>query len=312
VTEARSDELLAFAAFVQSATGATEVATGGERIQSLWGGYGELVRVRLVGASRSTVVVKWARLPAHRFGESGASHARKCRSYDVETAFYERVSARCDDSCRVARAVGTRVRSGEWLLVLEDLDEAGFARRTREPRGADLAACLGWLASFHARFLGQSAEANGLWPVGTYWHLATRQDELRAASRHDPSWPSRATALDAKLRAARFTTLVHGDAKPANFCFADNATDAIDAGGGAAVAAVDFQYTGGGPGIVDVAYLLHGASPGALAASLDVYFTRLRAVLPGSVDAAALEAEWRGLFPVALADFERFLAGWHR
>ncbi len=43
-TESRSDELLAFAAFVQSATGATEVATGGERIQSLWGGYGELVR----------------------------------------------------------------------------------------------------------------------------------------------------------------------------------------------------------------------------------------------------------------------------
>ncbi len=305
-TEARSDQLLAFAAFVQSASGATEVATGGERIQSLWGGYGELVRVRLVGASRATVVVKWARLPAHRFGESGASHERKCRSYDVETAFYERLSARCDDSCRVARSLGTRVRSGEWLLVLEDLDEAGFARRTREPRGPDLAACLGWLASFHARFLGQSAEANGLWTVGTYWHLATRQDELQSAARRDPTWPARAAALDEKLRAARFTTIVHGDAKPANFCFAANATS------GAAVAAVDFQYTGGGPGIVDVAYLLHGASPEATAASLDVYFTQLRAVLPGAVDAAALEAEWRALFPVALADFDRFLAGWHR
>ena len=58
-----------------------------------------------------------------------------------------------------------------------------------------------------------------------------------------------APELDRRLRAARFQTLVHGDAKPANFCF--------DARRGA-VAAVDFQYVGGGCGMKDVAYLLSG------------------------------------------------------
>ena len=107
-----------------------------------------------------------------------------------------------------------------------------------------------------------------------------------------------------QLRAARFPTLVHGDAKPANFCFGPAGT--------ASVAAVDFQYCGGGPGIVDVAYLLHGASSEAMATALDHYFARLGAALPAQVDRADLEAEGRDLFPVALADFDRFLAGWHR
>ena len=301
------------ASFVQRVTGASRVERAG-RIQSLWGGYGELLRFRLEGTARATVVVKWARPPAERRRgerEPPVSHERKCRSYDAETAFYRALAPRCDDTCRVAQLLGAETGDDEWVLVLEDLDAAGFDRRSRAPRGADLDACLAWLASFHARFLGASAAGAGVWSVGSYWHLATRQDELRLAAMTDPSLAERAAALDRELRAARFTTLVHGDAKPANFCFARVGR------AGPAVAAVDFQYTGGGPGVVDVAYLLHGDPPDATQRSVDTYFARLRDELPGDpgdagVDGAALEREWRALLPTARADFDRFLVGWRR
>ncbi len=158
-------------AFVTSATGATEVERG-VRVQSLWGGYGELVRLHLVGGSAPTVILKDVRPPR---GERGLSHARKCRSYDVEVAFYRDYAERSSEACRVARPLATRVEGQRWSLLLEDLDAVGFpARRGRSAR--DLGPCLAWLAAFHARFLG--VEPTGLRPVGTYWHLATRPDEL--------------------------------------------------------------------------------------------------------------------------------------
>ena len=127
--------------------------------------------------------------------------------------------------------------------MLEDIDAAGFPERRRDPGPGGIDACLRWLAAFHARFLGVAPD--GLWKNGTYWHLATRQDELAAIE--DPELREAAPLLDQKLRACVFQTLVHGDAKPANFCFAR---------GGSSVAAVDFQYVGGGCGMKDVAYLL--------------------------------------------------------
>jgi hypothetical protein len=280
-------------AFVAEVTGASHVDRG-ERLQSLWGGYGALFRVRLTSAEVGTAIVKWVQPP--RAARDDVSHARKLRSYEVEAAFYRGWGARCDASCRVAALFGHRRVGDEQLLVLEDLDEAGFPRRERHPLGADLDACLGWLASFHARFLG--TRGGGLWEVGTYWHLETRRDELAAI--RDPAVRARAPELDRLLRGARHQTILHGDAKPANFCF----------GRGGRVAAVDFQYTGGGPGIRDVAYLLHGSAPRATEAALDTYFARLREALPQEADGAGVEREWRALFPAAIDDFERFLLGW--
>ncbi|HLL25093.1 MAG TPA: phosphotransferase, partial [Kofleriaceae bacterium] len=115
----------------------------------------------------------------------------------------------------------------------------------------------------------------------------------------DPAIRARAPEITAALDSARYQTLLHGDAKEANFCFAENEREA-DRG----VAAVDFQYAGRGCGIKDVAYLLWDRADHV--AQLDVYFRHLRA---RGVD-AALEAEWRALYPLARADFARFLAGW--
>ncbi len=279
--------------FVAEVTGAGS-ARRAERIQTLWSGYGELFRVELEGADVPTVIVKWVKPPARR---GDRSHARKLRSYDVETTWYRTFASRCDTTCRVPTLLGSRTGKDEWLLVLEDLDGAGFSGRGGRGAGG-LEACLGWLAGFHARFLGVAPA--GLWKTGTYWHLATRPDEL--ANMDDAALREAAPLLDRMLGAAAFQTLVHGDAKLPNFCFAREASST------ATVAAVDFQYVGGGCGMRDVAYLISGA-PGE-GRLLDEYFRCLRDRLEPSVDAGALESEWRALYPIACADFYRFLAGW--
>ena len=239
-----------------------------ERLRSLWDGYGELSRAHRPGGG--TVIVKTVRPPP-------GAHPRKVRSYEVEATFYENYAPRCDARCRVAKLVERRPST----LVLEDLD-AEFPRR-----GGDLEPCLAWLAAFHARFLGVAPD--GLWKTGTYWHLETRREELERM--RDASLRACAPELDRALRGARFQTLVHGDAKPENFCWSRD---------GARVAAVDFQYVGGGPGIRDVAYLLHGEDERLV----DAYFAHL-----GN---AEVEREWRALYPIARDDFRRFLDGWRR
>ena len=194
--------------------------------------------------------------------------------------------------------------AGFWrTFVLEDLDEAGFRVRKQDLEADALVHCLSWLASFHATFLGVAPE--GLWPTGTYWHLDTRPDELAVIQ--SVELREAAAQIDAILGACRTPTLVHGDAKSANFCFADDGTS---------VAAVDFQYVGGGCGIKDVAYLLssclHPVECEIYAErALDSYFVFLRRALRGrDVDVDAVEEEWRYLYPFAWADFTRFLAGW--
>lgn len=247
----------------------------GERIQSLWSGYGELYRARVDGVP---VVVK----EVHPRDGDSISHRRKLRSYEVEQEFYRRYAGA--SAARVAKLI----ESARGVLVLEDLDAAGFSRR----RVRDIDGCLAWLAAFHRSFLGVAPD--GLWEQGTYWHLATRQEELAATI--DPALREAAPILDARLRAARFKTFVHGDAKLANFCFSD-------AGAGRGVAAVDFQYVGGGCGMSDVAYFLSCFDAVDRGEHLDTYFRHLN----GGAD---LEQEWRALYPVAAADFYRFYAGW--
>lgn len=295
---------------IARATGAQRIDWG-EPIQSLWGGYGELCRVTLHGARIESAIVKRVTPPAEReLARDPArlrSHRRKLRSYAVELTFYERFAKSCDSACPVPAFLYGEAREQRFLFVLEDLDRAGFPVRRTQCTPHEISACLKWLAAFHARFLG--IEPSGLWQVGTYWHLATRPDEL---SQLPPGELRRAAPrIDQRLNAARFRGLVHGDAKLENFCFARS---------GQSVAAVDFQYVGGGVGVKDVAYFLSSClSPAECTLQipdyLQVYFQALRTELasqdrPLSREAAALEREWRALFPWAWSDFYRFLLGW--
>lgn len=291
---------------VALATGASAVRLG-ERVQSLWGGYGEIRRATLSGALNESVIVKHVVPPksAARDSAETRSHRRKLRSYEVERAFYRAFARRCGAGCRVPAALHESADGDRSLLILEDLDAAGFGARRDRASPQELQACLRWLAEFHATFLGEKPDS--LWKVGTYWHLSTRPDELRALN--DPALRREAPFLDERLNRARFRSLVHGDAKLQNFCFTRAGDD---------VAAVDFQYVGGGVGVKDVAYFLTSClRPSELErhaeSYLNDYFRHLRAALEprnSNVDGASVEAEWRELYPLACADFCRFLRGW--
>lgn len=240
------------------------------------------------------------------------SHQRKLHSYQVELHFYTSWNLNTPPQCRTPDYLASHLQGQQIWLLLEDLDKAGYTQRKHQLTLADIKSCVNWLAHFHAAFLGQTPK--GLWEVGCYWHLATRPDELQALA--DPGLKAAAEWLDQQLAGCRYQTLVHGDAKPANFCFGEGP----QAG---QVAAVDFQYVGGGCGIKDLVYLLDASlSPKDCLRYadqlLDMYFQSLCSALQASgrqtaletAEFAALEAEWRWLYPLAWADFYRFLLGW--
>jgi hypothetical protein len=289
-----------FRSIILQTTGASSLIEK-EVIQELWSGYGKIMRVGLENASVESVVVKHVQLPGNKNHPRGwnteIGHQRKVKSYEVETTWYKTYSKH--SAARLPQCLAIEVQDDEVLMVLEDLDEAGYPLRKRAVVWEEIAECLGWLAQFHASYLEKVPE--GLWEVGTYWHLATRPQELAVLD--DQRLRNAASAIDKKLNTCTYKTFVHGDAKLANFCFAPNGQ----------VAGVDFQYVGGGCGMKDVAYFIGScldekASERLEAQILDTYFERLQSELKERNE--ALEREWRSLYRVAWADFHRFLKGW--
>jgi len=280
-----------------------------EEIQSLWSGYGSICRYYLTGSHRNTVIVKHVKFPGKkshpRGGVSDLSHKRKVKSYDVESHWYSSWSSLCDEKCRVPNFLGMDRHGEEFVIVLEDLDASGFPDRRSSVTPSELELLISWLANFHGKFLGEKPE--GLWKQGTYWHLDTRPDEFKAME--DSPLKKAAGKIDTRLKSAKFKTILHGDAKLANFCFSSE---------GASVAAVDFQYVGGGCGMKDLAYLVGSCLSEEECESwesdvLAIYFMELKKSLTAEKDFPEfdeLENEWRKLYPVAWADFHRFLKGW--
>jgi thiamine kinase-like enzyme len=279
-----------------------------ETIQQLWSGYGTLIRLYLSGSTEKSIIVKRISPPEKanhpRGWDSDVGHQRKLRSYEVETNWYTDFNGRTTDQCRTPNLIGFKKFPSHSILILEDLNQSGFTLRKNKLTTAEIKRCLAWLAAFHALFM--KAQPSGLWDIGTYWQLETRQHELNAMA--DGQLKDNANAIHQKLLKCQYQTLVHGDAKYANFCFAHDGS----------VAAVDFQYVGRGCGMKDVAYLLSCIEGGITSvemeeAFLSHYFSTLRTHLESQnslVDFKALEYEWRSLYPFAWADFERFLAGW--
>lgn len=305
-----------------------------ETIQTLWSGYGAIVRYRLEGQTcPASIVVKSIRPPKQtqhpRGWNTSASHQRKLLSYRVEANWYHIWSKMCAEDFRVPICYGLTSRDRVYaavgaydvhspridsdsaaIILLSDLDAEGFPMRHQRLTLEQTKVCIEWLANFHGHFMQDSPQENwpqGLWKQGCYWHLDTREDEYLAMP--DSSLKQSAHRLDALLSQTRFKTLIHGDAKVANFCFSEDSSR---------VAAVDFQYVGGGCGIRDLVYFIGSCLSEQEckqhhAPLTSFYFTKLKQAMINnnvSISAAAVEQEWRPLFGVAWADFQRFLLGW--
>lgn len=287
-----------------------------ESIQSLWSGYGEIIRFSVEGSDIADSVVlksiQSGKIQNHPRGwQSSFAHDRKVNSYKVEATWYQDWAASCDEGERLPKLLAAWQQESETYLLLEDLDASGYGRRCDFLSIEKVGVVVNWLASFHARFLQTQRSKGwpeGLWSRGTYWHLATRPDEWH--SMPEGELKKLAENLDKNIDGARYQTLVHGDAKLANFCFSDDL---------AAVAAVDFQYVGRGIGVQDLAYFLGSCfSETELNEHLDylleLYFSELsRCILAAGESpdiAEAVANEWYRLFPIAWADFHRFILGW--
>lgn len=277
-----------------------------EVIQSLWSDYGKISRYRLKDSHLETVVVKHIALDQSKEHPRGwntdVSHKRKVKSYDVETHWYEKWNVQIGNVCKTADYIGSYSEGEDQWIVLEDLNMEYPLRKT-SLNFSEVKICIQWLARFHGTFLSQWPE--GLWEVGTYWNLATRPDEFQKIE--DEVVKARAHDIDRMLNQCTYQTIVHGDAKLANFCFSED---------GRKAAAVDFQYVGGGCGMKDLMYFFGSCMSGEEIELyeeelLKYYFRELKITTSDvDIDFTALEAEWRRLYPIATSDFIRFLLGW--
>ena len=285
-----------------------------EVIQSLWSGYGEIVRYAVFYSDLNinSVVVKHVHLPKQskhpRGWNTDLSHERKVHSYQIETYFYEHYNAQCSIACYTPQCFAIEHRDDEILMVMEDLDDSAYSERRTAVDLEEMKVCLNWLANFHATYMQQSPV--GLWQSGTYWHLQTRPEELKALQ--DIPLKKAANSIDQILRGAKYQSFVHGDAKLANFCFGRTKEGEVK------VAAVDFQYVGGGCGMKDVAYFIGSClyeedCDRYESTLLDYYLEALQQALgrmQPAMNAIEIVKEWRELYHWAWADFHRFLKGW--
>lgn len=262
-----------------------------ELIQKLWSGYGELIRVKL---DKSTVIVKYIKLPEEamhpRNWNTDRGHKRKIKSYEVERHWYKNYNSNIVGAY-FPRLIDCGEVEDNQFIILEDLQSKDFMSKD-SVSWDEVKLCLSWLADFHRYHLGKYPK--GLWDVGSYWHLDTRPDELEAID--DIALKEAAPLIDQKLNEAKFQTIIHGDAKLANFLFSDQQA-----------AAIDFQYVGGGVGVKDIAYFLSSIY---CEEDLEKYEEKALNHYFKCLNNTNVEYEWRELYPYAWCDFYRFLLGW--
>ena len=279
-------------------------------LQTLWNDQGTCVRYKLPNGNESFVakVITPNRSHSHPKGwNSEISYLRKRKSYAVERQFYTHYQPLLDESVMTASMLRMYQADEDTVLILEDLNTLGFDTVYKTLSHVEPGqAVMTWLARFHARFI--HANAKHLWPHGTYWQWETRQDEWHAME--VSLLKQKASAIHGAIHNSVFKTLVHGDAKVANFCFAPDTNT---------VAAVDFQYVGAGIGVQDVAYFIGSAyseeqQQALTPLLLDFYFCELSSALAGRLsenDIQLLVDEWRQKYAIVNADFLRFLKGWN-
>jgi 3'-phosphoadenosine 5'-phosphosulfate (PAPS) 3'-phosphatase len=185
--------------------------------------------------------------------------------------------------------VGESPVYSKFALLLEDFSPDDGWSQIGLLSGTTLRAALTSLAEMHAFFWGFTNDkdydtlSEAVWNQGSYW--VPEKQASNQFENIDPQWRKHRANFAAALDVAGVTghgavtlenlgallakyavriaervhavdcshrTLIHGDAKAANFFFRDLDT----AGSGPGVGLIDFQWTGWGAGVVDVAYLI--------------------------------------------------------
>ncbi|MCF2856057.1 aminoglycoside phosphotransferase family protein [Pseudoalteromonas sp. SMS1] len=284
-----------------------ELANRSQDRVNLWNGCGTLERFVV---NSHCYVAKISSVPndlKHRVIEqSSFSLKRKVRSYEKEQLFYKQYSGVLNPLCTVPKVYELHKEQGTFVTILADFRTLGFENKA-SASFEDIVAILTWLAGFHAIWLEQSTSHSLLaeFGEGNYWHFKTRPDEFKKM----PGGPLKqhAQKIDQILTATTFKTLIHGDAKLANFAFNNKA-----------VIGYDFQHVGVGIGLSDVMLLLTSVLEcnelEALSDKLlDIYFMALANCMAKchvQLSSQDVEREWRPLWPLIWADFHRFLVGW--
>ncbi|TMS93903.1 DUF1679 domain-containing protein [Pseudoalteromonas sp. S201] len=279
----------------------------GETLTSLWSGCGHIVKCQL---DEQACVIKAIKVPDHinhsKIKQSAFALNRKRDSYHVEYTFYQQFSHKLPKQAAAIECIKAINKGDEYALVFKDFSKQGYTQATTE----NIKAILKWLAQFHAFHLNAfhlNTKFDGLWPQGSYWHLDTRPDEFNNLPEKSDIKQA-ASLLNSALKQCNYKTLIHGDAKLANF----------SANSQGHIRGYDFQYVGAGVGMVDVMYFMTSCLDDSelhkhAQTYLNYYFSQFKNALSHyqpAVNADDVIAQWAHLWPVAWADFYRFLLGW--
>lgn len=279
----------------------------GEPLTSLWSDCGQIVKCQL---DEQACVIKAIKVPDHinhpKIKQSSFALNRKRDSYHVEYAFYKQFSHKLPKQAASIECIKAINKGDEFALVFKDFSKQGYSQATTE----NIKAILNWLAHFHAFHLNAfhlNAKFDGLWPQGSYWHLGTRPDEFNNLPEKSDIKQA-ASLLNSALKQCDYQTLIHGDAKLANFA----------ANSQGHILGYDFQYVGAGVGVIDVMYFMTSCMDDSelhkhAQSYLDYYFSQLKQALSDyqpHINADDVVTQWAHLWPVAWADFYRFLLGW--
>lgn len=258
------------------------------KIQDLWSSYGKLLRIQ--NTNGSSFIRKQINLPPIPSDpKKKFDYQRKKKSYEVERLWYQ---SEPNLSNPVIPSL-LKIDDLSLNFEIEDLKPKGFQiiQKILKP---DLYRIISSLANFHMELLNVE---NNFWEHGGYWHLETRPYELKQMS--NKALQSKAYQLNDQLKNAKYKTIIHGDCKLANILLNKDQ-----------VAFVDFQYVGSGAGVKDLVTLFASLPEDFLEDQddfIDYYFKSMQPHQNYSTD---LDEEWRSLYPIAWADYLRFLDGW--
>ena len=114
-------------------------------VQPLWSGYGAIARYWTRDCETPSIakIINVHAIPQHPRGWSGeTSHQRKLSSFVNEQRFYQSFSSQLMHVARVPQYLNASNSNDAMVLLLEDVDAQGFARRLMNPSIDELNPCL--------------------------------------------------------------------------------------------------------------------------------------------------------------------------